>query len=219
MVTYGHVSSWSDHNVTYLGVLQRLVMSDKPIEPEVIGPKERQRAYRIRSRVKVGAAVEPEDVAFLADFEARTKNAGASSSRKVSYTEEEHAAAGIGTAAEMAAAGMMAREEGRREDNLARIGMDALKAANELLMSIVKENRKQASDLQAVHLQMLGTVREQYLARTNAEIETMRAEAAAEEEGKRDGIDGLAEQLLPMLLERMSGGSLPAGVRGPRKGK
>jgi hypothetical protein len=180
-------------------------------------PPERARAYRLRAKMRKGDTLEAEDAAWLGSYEQSAGDGdgafGASASSKTIHVEEKRAAVGIGaSAAEIAAHAALAREEGRRIDYLTEAAVKALAAAAEqsreaaaLYRDMVKDLRRHTSSLEEVHLSMLDAVRDQYLARTQAEIDAM----AAREEDKGDATSQIVEQLLPVLLERMGVSALP----------
>jgi len=166
-------------------------------------PPERARAYRLRAKLRHGDALEPEDAAWLSDYE-KTRDEGASASEKITHTEERRIATGTGAAAETAAAAAFEREAGRREDSLAKIGIEALREACVAYRDMMKELRVRNRDLEEVHLAMLDAVREQYHARTQAEIDKMQAEAAAEEQ--QDPLTKMAADAGGAILKHMAGG-------------
>ena len=160
-------------------------------------PAARQRAYRIRRKISNGKPVEPEDAAWLHDYE-RAQSKGASASRRVSYTEEEHAAVGTGSAAEVAASAAMVREEGRREDSLADKGMDAMERANNRLEKMVDFCMARMQVLEDSHLDMWAKHRESRMREVDAEVALIEAQAA--NEGKEDDLAKTAAELLPLVL-------------------
>jgi diphthamide synthase subunit DPH2 len=110
--------------------------------------------------------------------------------------DEQSVAAGTGSAAsEAASAGVLAREEGRRLDYLSRVGIEAMSRACQLYERMASSLLERTKALEEVHLAMLDAVREQYLARTQAEIDAMRAEAHNEEE-KPDAATSLLEKII-----------------------
>jgi hypothetical protein len=138
----------------------------------------------LRSRVRRGDALEIEEAAFLRQYE---KDVGVSASEKITHTEERTIAAGTGSAAEAAASAAWAREEGRRLDFLIesstraqQAGLEALVRACTLFENMARTAMEHMAEQQEVHMGMLGAVREQYLAKTEAEIELMRAQATSE---------------------------------------
>lgn len=175
-------------------------VTEKAPDPATRGA-DRTRAHRIRARVKRGDAVEPIEAAWLSDYEqSQAGSMGASASRRVSYTEEEHAAIGTGSAAEVAAAAALAREEGRRFDYLLTAGIDALMKAcgmyKEMATIILARNQQ----MEDVHLGMLGSVREHYIKRVEAEADAIRLEAEKQNEDPTNMMLGLlAQRMLPQM--------------------
>jgi hypothetical protein len=152
----------------------------------------RNRAYKIRAAIRNGESISDEDAAWLEEYEANQKKPpafGASQSlRKLSVDlEESQQAVGTGDAAEAAAAGQLAFQEGRRIDYLSRIGVDALKDACKMYREMATIMKERMVELEHVHLEMLESVRAQYLARTQAEINEMQAEAEARQLGEKEG--------------------------------
>ena len=169
-------------------------------EIDAKNPGNRTKAYRLRGKVKKGEDVTAEEAAWLADYE-KAQAMGASASRKVTYSEEEHAAVGTGSAAEMAAAGVLAREEGRRFDYLLTAGIDALMKACEMYRQMAGQCLERTGQMEDVHMSMLGSVREHYIARVGAEADALRAAAEAEQADP-------TQALLAILMQRM----LPPGT-------
>jgi len=176
------------------------------------------------------APVSPEDAAWLADYENRTAankagdmGASASRSRKVSYTEEEQeaAAVGYGSAAEMAAGAAMVREEGRRIDNIVDRGINALVRAVETYDKMVAHLLKERQTDAALHRTLLESVRQHYIARTEAEAELIRNEA--DQAAGTDDAKALEHEALRLFIEKMgadagqNGATYTPGHSGPRK--
>lgn len=178
---------------------------------------DRTRAYRLRAKVKQGETLDPADQLWLAEYEERQRGVGhgsigASATERIINIEERAAAVGTGTAAEAAAAAAMAREEGRRIDYLAKTGIEALVKSFEMQVKMNEVMLQRMVQMEDVHLAMLGTVRENYLARTQAEVDLMQAQS---EEG------GEVNQLVQLLMARLAGGgtappTLPSGHRNGR---
>jgi hypothetical protein len=162
---------------------------------------DRSRAYRLRSRVRAGEELEPADAEWLANYES-ARNTGMSASRRVVSLDidEQSVSAGTGAAAaEAASAGAIAREEGRRLDYLSRVGIEAMSRACQLYERMASSLLERTKALEEVHLAMLDAVREQYLARTQAEIDAMHAEAEASRENddeKPDAATSLLEKII-----------------------
>lgn len=179
-------------------------------------PLERARAYRLRVKIRKGDTIEAEDAAWLGQYERAADSGddagaafGASASSRTIHVEEKRAAVGTGDAAVVAAHAALAREEGRRIDFLTEAGIKALEAAAtqsrqaaDLYASMVKDLLARTKTLEEVHLSMLDAVREQYLARTQAEVDALQAQG-------KDDKDDLANQLLAMILPRLGGVPLP----------
>lgn len=165
-------------------------------------PAARAKATRLRRKVEEETAT-PEEIAWLDDYERRrtSTSKGASASRKVSYTEEEHAAVGTGTAAEVAAHAAYAREEGRREDSLADKGMAALDRAFARQEKLVDFMMARMQLLEDSHLSMWAAHRDSRIREVDAEIALMKSEA--EGEGKEDNISAMAAELLPLIMKQL----------------
>lgn len=171
---------------------------------------DRAKALRIRRKLDVGGAVSPEDSAWLHDYERaqeenkRPRDVGASASRSrrtvVVDEEQEAASVGTGSAAEIAAAAAMTREEGRRIDTLTNTAVGALARACDLYHTMVEDLLARAQADAEVHRELLSSVRTHFIERTQAEAELIR-------QGEdKDGLSGLATQLLPFLMEHMKSG-------------
>lgn len=178
---------------------------------------DRTRAYRLRAKVKKGEELDPADQLWLAEYEEKQAGTGhgsigGSMSERIVNVEERFAAAGTGTAAEAAAAAAMAREEGRRIDYLLQAGLGALTKSFEMQVKMNELMMQRMETMTDVHLGILGTMREQYIARTQAEIDLMQAQEGNE-----------VNELLGILMQRLAGGAaaptLPAGDRMPRARK
>src|SRR5215831_16276827 len=141
-------------------------MSTSGQHPEVVPAADRARAYRLRAKLRKGDALEPEDAGWLGDYEKRTgagdASFGASASERTIHVEEKRVAVGTGSAAEVAAAAALAREEGRRLDYLTKAAIDALVAsaaqsreAAALYGLMVKDLLARTKALEEVHLSML----------------------------------------------------------------
>lgn len=171
---------------------------------------DRAKASRLRLMVKAGKTIETHDAEWLREYEsvreaARDTPKGASQRRAhtVEYKEstEEAAAVGVGTAAaEMAAAAAMVREEGRREDSLAKVGVEAIKAACEMYKDMCQALLKRQEALERVHVSMLGAWRQEYMARAEDTAQRLVEDA---QKGDSDGIDKLVETLMPMVMGKM----------------
>jgi len=172
----------------------------------------RAKASRLRARKRAGEALSAVDELWLAnyddDVEARAKkkngagDVGASrSSRKMTIDlDETSEAIGSGSAAAAAAgAALVAREEGRRLDNLTITSIDALKEACAVYKDICLTLKDRTEVLEATHIAMLDSVRAHFLARTDAEVRADELERQAESGGK----DDMMTMLVPMLAAKL----------------
>lgn len=179
------------------------------VVPGVVRPG--KRAYRLREKLRANVPISADDQEWLAQYEIEhpahylKTDIGASKSRKVSYTEEETAAVGTGAAAPSAtqalAMAQITREEGRRLDTILSQGMNALVRAcdlHERMAAILLRERVQDAEANRT---LLLSVREHFLARTEAEGELQRQQS----EPPTDPINALAAQLLPALLPLIMG--------------
>lgn len=173
---------------------------------EMVNPKNpgnRKKAYSLRAKQNKGQELRPEEIAWLDDYDRAQRmgaSHGASASERVVHIEERAAAVGTGTAAETAAAAALAREEGRRVDYLVHAGMDCLVKACQLHETMTRTMLERLAQLEDVHLAMLGSVREHYIARTEAEAEQIKQ-------------GGQQEALVGALLERLLQPAKPANGR------
>jgi hypothetical protein len=169
---------------------------------------DRARAYRIRSLIRQGGTPTDDDAEFLREYEGKQEqDRGASAtSRKVSFDLEENAmAVGTGAAAEVAAgmaAGAVARQEGLRLDYVTQAGIGALVKACELHEKMASSLLERTMQLEEVHLSMLDAVREQYLARTQAEIDAMGIAPKDEDSAFNEMIATVAKPLLEGLAKK-----------------
>jgi hypothetical protein len=179
--------------------------------PDPANAGDRAKAYRLR-KVKPGK-LPPIDALWLGEYEdkakdrerAKARDVGGSrrrSGRRIKLDVEEHEeaeAVGTGAAAAAAAAALATREEGRRLDSLTIESVGALKEAVACYREICISMKDRMEILEETHIEMLGSVREQYLARTQAEINAMEAASGG------DPMTKLAEQFLPDILRRANG--------------
>ncbi len=173
-------------------------------------PSTRTKAYRLRKRAEDGDLLTAEETAWLADYEAaQGSDVGASATERIINIEERSAAVGTGDAArEAAAMASIAREEGRRIDYLAKTGMAALVQACTMYQQMAASMLARTEALEEVHLGMLESVRQNYLARTQAEVDAI--QAAKDAEGGQIG--ELVNALLPVIMQRLGGA---AGIAAP----
>lgn len=172
----------------------------QPGDPK--NPAARVKASKIRNKMGRGSA-SPEEIAWLNDYDAtrEPESRGASAHRKVSYTEEESAAAGTGEAASVAAHAAMIREEGRQETSLADRGMMALERAFARQERMVEFMMARMQTLEDSHLSMWAAHRDSRIREVDAEIALMQAEAEKEE--KPDQISAMAAELLPLMMKQL----------------
>ena len=179
---------------------------------------QRNKAAKLRRQVNEHENVEPDDLAWLLDYERREKDRvgkiedaaaragvkGASRRRKVTHVEEEEERAGTGDAAIAAvAAAAETREEGRRLDTLIGLGHQALLGAVEAYKSMTAQVLERNHQLERAQIRMMDTVRLHFLARVDAEgqAEDLARELEQRpEEEKRDALSRMADELLPMLM-------------------
>lgn len=182
-------------------------------------PKDRVRATKLRGMVKVGKALTPEDAAWLHDYEtAREEVArGASRSHVEEHRIETREAVGSGSAAEVAAAAALSREEGRRYDHLLDGAIRAMQAANGFLKEACAMHQQMAEVLLKRSIEdgevvrsLLTGYRSTYLEKAELERDAILAESGEE----KDGVTELANTLLPVLMQRLGGtvGAVAAGA-------
>jgi hypothetical protein len=176
------------------------------------------KAYRLRKALQAGT-IGPIDKLWLADYEERAERRkkrraeafGASrsqSGRKVKFEMEEaeqSEAIGTGTAAAAAAsAALVAKEEGRRLDSLTIESVNALKEAVAVYRDVCQDLRRQVKVYAETQVEMFEAVREQYLARTQAEINALEAQSQ-----NGDPLMKLADEFLPHVLKNGGNGRAP----------
>lgn len=182
------------------------LIPDPDPDPNPKRPGHRTKAARLRGKVRSGVTLSPEEIEWLGAYEAQqratatsTAPFGASASERIIQIEERAASVGSGAAAEAAAMGALAKEEGRRVDNLVRAGIDSMHRACQLYESMARTMLARMQALEDVHLGMLDAVREHYMARTEAEAEVIRSEADNDDKG------GVKEMLAAMLMQQVTG--------------
>lgn len=187
-------------------------------------PAHKQKAYRIRKMVENGSPVTSEDAEFLANYEdvirrnaeAKVVNPdgsmGASRNRKVSYSEEESAAVGMGEAAAIAASSALAREEGKRLDNLMDRAITAMEKGNDFMekacgmfSKMTQHCLDQSKTLMDTHIQILDSLREHHIARTAAEAELTAAGLAEAPDETNDLATDLVKGVLAGMGVRVPG--------------
>lgn len=180
----------------------------------------RSKATKLRAKARAGAVLTPEEAAWLGDYEAARERVGndsmgASRGRRIHYTEEENESVGVGSSAvaEMASAGAMSREEGRRYDYLMTIGMTALERSNKAWEKMVETLLERNGQLEHAHVEMMHASAGEYMRRikTEAAIEQMKTNIEAGEE-KPDMLSQIVEMLAPMMIAKLGAAESPAAV-------
>lgn len=146
-------------------------------------PADRSRAYRLRTAIKNGQEIDDDDDEWLNDYTAKAREAtqpsrAAKASKVMHY--EEHAAEATGDGAATAlAAGSWAREEGRRIDSLIAVGLGAMQNACNIYHQICVDLMNRTAMSEKAQLDLTLSIREHYLARTQAETDAMIAQRQA----------------------------------------
>ncbi len=201
-------------------------------DPSIAAHK--QKSYRIRKQVENGTPISSEEAEWFAAYEDRIRrnaeakvvnpdgSIGASRNRKVSYTEEDSQAIGMGEAAAIAASSALAREEGKRLDNLMDRAISSMERGNNfmekacMMFSKMTEHcLNQSKTMMDTHISILDSLREHHIARTAAESELVAAGLAE----KSDETDNLAEDMIRGVLSGMGikvPGSIPQGDPEPK---
>jgi hypothetical protein len=181
-------------------------------------PAHKQKAYRIRRQVENGSPVTSEDAEWFAHYEDAIRrkaeervvnpdgSMGASKNRKVSYTEEESQAVGMGEAAAIAASSALAREEGKRLDNLMDRAITAMEKGNGFMekacvmfSKMTEHCLAQSKTMMDTHIQILDSLREHHIARTEAESELVAAGLAEPPDETNDIAGDLVKGVLQGL--------------------
>jgi hypothetical protein len=176
-------------------------------------PANRARAHKLRLKMRANGCLDEADSTWLAGYEeARAEVSegmraprGASRARRVSYTEEEEEAASEGdtSGATYLAAGEIARQEGRRLDSMIGVSITAMARVSEMYEKMMGHLITRNHQLENAHIGMMNAYREHFLGRVEAEAELEVLKRA--EDGDKDALTSLAEQLLPVLLQQMPG--------------
>lgn len=175
---------------------------------------ERTKASKIRAKIKLGQTLESDEAAWFADYESAreaTAARGASQSKKISYTEEEHQAVGEGESAAVAAAAgaAMVTAEGNRLDSVISLAMASMKEANELLLTMTRQMMKRTEGFEETLIKMMQSQvklvdqhRENAIRATDAEIRAIEAEA--NQGGEKDEISDMIKEILPAMMAQIS---------------
>ena len=173
-------------------------------------PSNRTRAHALRKIARSGGMLSPADSDWLKEYDrhrtdTQESRGSSHSSRKVLHVEtEEREASGEGeAAAEAAALGTYAREEGRRYDSLLNIALATMGRAVDIYERMATQMLDRNHQLERAHVQIIEAYRSNLLGRIETE-----AELAALERDKADGKDPLsklADEMLPFILAKLSG--------------
>ena len=159
---------------------------------------ERVKASRIRSKAAQGIPLTEDEAANLETYEETLPPAvgnRSASSRVVHLDIEEQAAAeGNHPHPEMYAAAM--RSEGLRADTLLRIVTDRLITCNDQYLRLMTHMMERSTRLEDAHIGLLEAVREQFLARVDAEAEARMAQSI----DNAAGDDSEMAEMLKLLL-------------------
>ncbi len=204
-------------------------------KPDPSVPAHKQKAYRIRKMVENGSPVTSEDAEFFANYEdAIRRNAeskvvnadgsmGASRNRKVSYSEEESAAIGMGEAAAIAASSALAREEGKRLDNLMDRAITAMEKGNNFMEKacnmfsrMTEHCLAQSKTMMDTHVQILDSLREHHIARTEAESELVAAGLHEKDDETGELATDLVKGVLAGLGVKIPGVEQSTGLPEPK---
>lgn len=186
----------------------------------------------MRKALGGGAKLEDVDRLWLAEYDeklkaeqerakqattAEPKDYGRSrSARKINLQiDEAQEAEGTGKAAELAAAALQAKEEGRRLDSLTVTSIDVLKAAVQVYKDVCLTIKEQWEVQSEAHVAILQSGRQHYLERVELEGAMMRLQ---QEIDQRDD-DDPAKAILEMLIAKHMGIQLPGArrLRPPRR--
>lgn len=175
---------------------------------------ERVKTARIRSKVHQGIPITEDDAAHLEEYEASlpaAKNRSASSRTVHLDIEEQAAAEGNHPHPEMYASAM--RSEGLRADTLLRIVTDKLIACNDQYMKLMVHMMERSTRLEDAHVGLLEAVRQQVLARIDAEAEARALASVSGEEG------GMSELLQLLQLAQQAKGNQKGKKKSSEKEK
>lgn len=161
-------------------------------------PADRVKARRIREKQTVNAEpITDDEAAFLEDYEASSRppqRRGRSASARKVHLDIEEAAEAEGDHIHPEAYAAVARSEGLRADTLLRIVTDKLIACNDQYMKLMLHMMERSTRLEDAHVALLEAVREQVLARVDAEAQARMLAAAGEGEG-----GGTMQEMLALL--------------------
>lgn len=180
----------------------------------------RNRLHRARERVAAGKGTE-DDVALieaqtgrpLEDALKARVGRSASASKVTEFRQEERAAVAEGDHIHPDAYANIARSEGLRADTLLRLSTDLFAKVFDQQTKMLELAFGRMSALEAAHVGMLEAVRDNYLARTEAEAVAIRAAESKDGDGESD----IEDFMRLMEMWQAKGGRLPE--MGKRKGK
>jgi len=190
------------------------------------------KAYRLRKAIQAGKTLKPTEVLWLGDYERQRPSAGtlppgnttaaavphgrSRRARKVNFQMEEAAESeGTGDSPAMiaAAAALQERAAGERLDSLTTNAVEALKEAVATYKTLCDSVITMLGVYQNAHLETLASVREHYIAKTEAEADALAATRAAENQG-----DPAKELMLMAVMKHLGidlGGAAGAGEGDP----
>lgn len=151
-------------------------------------PAERVRASRIKAAIDKGQPIEPTELEWYEKEYLPSVNRRFT--ERISHTEERDIAEG--DAANVDPAWMIAREEGRRIDYLMGIAIKTAMDCNSMFQQMALQNMQQNMVNQQAINELLVSVREHFLARTEIEAQMMQM-------GQSE--IGQLMEALPMLMQ------------------
>jgi len=183
-------------------------------------PADRVKATRIRRKIEEDDATDDE-IAWLETYESTDADGvmrdmpigGKSASERITYTEERAAAEGDHPHPDAYAA--MTTAEGLRADTLMRITTQALITCNEQYRLMADICLQRTIAIENAHVSMLEAIRDERLARIDAEGEARMAQVAAD---MADG-DKEMETMLKMAMQAWALRSQGAQTAPAKKGK
>ena len=197
------------------------------------GPADRVRASKIRARLKEDDDEVPDDDRAWFDnyeqakrghktkaeiFDRPDPTIDASASERITYTEERSAAQG--NHVHPAAYEGMVRAEGLRADTLLRIVADALVRVNDQYANMNAHLLARTTAIEEAHVAMLESVREHFIARTEAEAENIRMRHMIESsngEGEGSELGQLLAYVMEAKAQKDAAEATPEGAKAKRK--
>jgi hypothetical protein len=158
-------------------------------------------AHRLRNRLTdpTSPPLSDEEAVWLDTYEKRVQ-ASRSASHTVEYREERKEAEGAASVAIPLAEALMAREDGRRIDKLIEVSIGALTTACSMYAKMATDMMAERQEFFSGQMTMMGSLREHYLARIDAEGDALKAQSADQTElgeitGMMKEFGALKEQL------------------------